>query len=382
MNPDTNLPFLTHFGQLTDPRMERRKRHKLFDILFLSVAAVLCGANDCVAIADFGKAQIAWLRKYVPLKGGPPSHDTISRVLGLLDSKEFERCFVEWTTAIQGKSSGEIVAIDGKTARRSFDRLKGLSAIHMVSAWGSANGLSLGHVKTGDKSNEITAIPKLLAMLDIAGKIVTMDAMGTQKSIAEQIIKQKADYILSVKGNHPDLLADIQAFFERNMANRFVEANDETIPHTYCQTVDADHGRLETRRCWATNVLTDIANTSAWKGIQSVVRIDSERKTKDKTTVETRYYITSLPPDAKKINKAVRTHWGIENKIHWVLDVTFREDDSRVRKDNGPQIKSALNRIAINICNNERTKSIAISRKRHIAAWNEEYRDTLINSYS
>jgi len=382
MRSECDLPFLTHFEQLTDPRLDRRKRHNLFDILFLAVSAVLFGANDCVAIADFGKAQVKWLRQYIALEGGPPSHDTISRVLAMLDPKEFERCFVQWTAAVETKSNAEIVAIDGKTVRRSFDKAAGLAAIHIVSAWGSANGLSLGHIKTDDKSNEITAIPKLLAMLDIQGKIVTMDAMGTQKKIARQIVQKKADYILSVKGNHPDLLADIQAFFERNLANRFIEANDEMLPHTYCQTVDADHGRIETRRCWATNVLDDIANTKAWKGMQSIVRIDAERKLKDKTSVETRYYITSLPPDAKKINSAIRTHWGIENKIHWVLDVTFREDESRVRKDSGPQIKSALNRIAINICNKDDTKKIAISRKRNIAAWDEDYRDVLINSYS
>ena len=299
-------------------------------------------------------------------------------MLALIDPKQFERCFVQWTSAIQSKTDGEVVAVDGKAIRGSFDKAIKQAAIHMVSAWGSANGLSLAHVKTDDKSNEITAIPKLLDMLDIKGKIVTMDAMGTQKKIARQIIKQRADYVLSVKGNQPDLLADIKAVFERNMANNFLEANDRILPHTYCQTVDADHGRIETRRCWATNVLDDIANTKAWKGIQSIARIDAERKSNEKTTTETRYYISSLPPDANKIGGAVRTHWGIENKVHWVLDVNFREDASRTRKDNGPQIKSALNRIVINICKKDTGNNLAISRKRHFADWDEEYRDHLM----
>jgi predicted transposase YbfD/YdcC len=244
--------------------------------------------------------------------------------------------------------------------RRSFDSATGKKAIHMVSAWGSVNGIVLGQVKTDAKSNEIMAIPKLLAMLDITGCTITIDAMGTQKEIAKQIIDQGGDYVLPVKDNHPNLRANIEAFFERVIANQFLSGNGEIIPHTKHRMFDADHGRTETRRCLCTGYLGDIQDTKAWEGIQSIAMIEAERVLNGKKSVERRYYITSLPPDAKLVNVAVRTHWGVENSLHWVLDVVFDEDRCRTRKDNGPQIRATLNRMAINICKSDTSRKVGI----------------------
>jgi len=375
---DDQIPFLTHFSVVSDPRLDHNKRHNLCDILFIAVCAVLCGANHCVAIADFAKARQDWLRQFVPLEGGPPSHDTFSRVLSILDPKEFELCFVNWTKSIQQTTEGEVVPIDGKTVRRSFDNATGQSAIHMVSAWGSANGITLGQVKIDDKTNEIKAIPKLLDMLDIKGRIITVDSMGTQKAIAKQIIEKNGDYVMALKDNHPNLAADVEAFFERNRANNFMDGNADTILHDFHQTVDADHGRIETRRCWCSNILTDIENTQQWEGLQSIVLVEAERIHHGKTSSECRYYISSLPANAKRTLEVVRTHWSIENSLHWVLDVTFREDESRTRKGSGPEIKSALNRIAINLCKTNTTRKVAISRKRNMASWDQEFLTELI----
>jgi len=382
---EDNIPFLTHFASVNDPRLKHNKRHNLCDILFIAVCAVLCGANHCVAIADFAKARKDWLRLFVPLEGGTPSHDTFSRVLSLLDPKEFELCFVRWTNAIHETTNGEVVPIDGevvpidgKTVRRSFDRATGQSAIHMVSAWGSANGITLGQVKVEDKSNEIKAIPKLLEMLDIKGRIVTVDSLGTQKVIAAQIISQQGDYMMAVKDNQPHLAADITAFFERNRANHFLDGNADTLPHDCHQTLDADHGRIEKRKCWCSSVLSDIENATQWKGLQTIVLVESERTYQGRTSLEQRYYISSLPMNAKKSLETVRTHWAIENSLHWVLDVTFREDECRIRKGSGPQIKSALNRIVINLCKTNTTRNVATSRKRNMASWDDEFLAELI----
>ena len=339
---------------------------------------MLRGADDCVSIAEFGQYRYQWLTQFTSFGDDIPSHDTISRVLSLLDPQEFEQAFVAWVAAIQSKSGGQIVAIDGKTMRRTFDAATGQKAIHMVSAWGSANGLVLGQVKTDEKSNEITAIPKLLEMLDIAGCTITIDAMGTQKDIAQQIIDKEADYVLPVKDNHPNLRADIEAFFERAIAGRWKDEHDEPIAHSSNTTFDADHGRSETRKCLCTDVLDDILDAKAWKGLRTIARIETQRTINGKTSTECRYYISSLSPKAKRINKAVRTHWGVENNLHWVLDVAFDEDRCRTRKNSGAEIRAALNRIAINLCKADTTKKIGIKNKRKAAGWNTEYLTTLI----
>lgn len=378
MKVDDTIPFLTHFGSVPDPRVDRTKRYALPDILFLCLCAVLCGADDCVAIADFGRLKADWLARYVNFQTGPPSHDTISRVLSLLDPVALEQAFVAWVAAIHKKTQGEIVAIDGKTMRCSFDTATGKAAIHMVSAWSSANGIVLGQVQTDQKSNEITAIPKLLKMLDLEGCIVTIDAMGTQKEIAAQIVEQKADYLLPVKDNQPNLRADIEAFFDRAIANRWMDADAQKIPHAKDRLFDADHGRAETRICYCTNILDDIDNTQLWKGLQTIAMVQTERVLGDKTSTERRFYITSLPPNAKQINLAARKHWGIENGLHWLLDVAFGEDQCRSRKDNGPAIRAVLNRTAVNLCKLDTNAKVEVKNRRNRAAWDTRYLDKLI----
>jgi predicted transposase YbfD/YdcC len=302
--------------------------------------------------------------------------------LSLLDPPSLSACFVAWAAAIQENTNGQVIAIDGKTVRRSFDLATGKAAIHMVSAWGCANGVVLGQIKTEEKSNEITAIPQLLKMLDLSGNIVTIDAMGTQKAIAEQIIEQGGDYVLAAKSNQPDLYGDIQACFQRAMDNRFMDGNADAIDHDIYQSVDADHGRIETRRCWCLPVTDDVTTAAQWADIQSIAMIEGERKIGDKTTVERRYFISSLEANAKKIAQAVRAHWGIENSLHWVLDVTFGEDQMRTRKDNGPQVRAVLNHAAINICKANTTRKASIRRKRNLAAWEPEFLTELITNQS
>ena len=378
MKTDDSIPFLTHFGCVPDPRVSRTRRYSLPDLLFLCICAVLCGADDCVSIAEFGRVKSDWLAQYTDFRDGLPSHDTISRVLSLLDPLEVERAFVSWVSTIHTKTKGEVIAIDGKTMRRSFDTATGKAAIHMVSAWSSANGLVLGQVETAEKSNEITAIPKLLKMLDIEGCTITIDAMGTQKDIASEIIDKKADYLLPVKDNHPNLNADIQAFFERAMANRWMNANADKIPHAKHRMFDADHGRSETRICYCTDVLDDIENTQDWKGLRTIAMIQAERVEGAKTSTERRYYISSLPPNAKWINDAARKHWGVENGLHWVLDVAFNEDLCRSRKNRGAAIRAVLNRVAVNICKADTAAKVGIKNRRHKAAWDKRYLTQLI----
>lgn len=253
-----NLPFLTDFQAIEDPRLDHNKRYSLVESLFVAVSAVLCGANHCVAIAEFADYQLEWLRKFVPLKAGAPSRDTISRVLSLIQSDQLEKCFIEWIQTIERKTSGEVIAIDGKRIRGCYDRYHAQDAIHMVSAWATENGVSLGQIKTDGKSNEITAIPRLLEMLDIKDRIVTVDSMGTQKEIARHIIDQGGDYVLALKGNPPNLYADIRAFFERNLSNNFLNGNADVVAHGYFKTVEKDHGRIETRECWCSDDLSGI----------------------------------------------------------------------------------------------------------------------------
>ena len=356
------------------------RKHDLIDILFSAICAVLCGAEDCVAMADFARGRLPWLRHFVPMRGGAPSHDTFSRVFALLNPAPLHECFIAWTQTIQNITQGEVIALDGKTVRHSFDTATNKAAIHMVSAWGALNGLVLGQVKVDSKSNEITAIPQLLKMLDIKGCIVTIDAMGTQKQIAAQIREQQADYVLAVKDNQPTLFADVQAFFERMHQDRFLDAEAEPIFHTRHTTRDADHGRIETRTCIASDILDQIPSASAWPALQSVVQLTSERIVSGKTSLETRYYITSLPADAKSILAAVRSHWRVENSLHWVLDVTFDEDQSRNRLGNGPENLSTLRHIALNLCKSNTTRKASVNRKRNMAAWEPDFLTELLTN--
>jgi predicted transposase YbfD/YdcC len=341
--------FIEHFSILPDPRVDRTKKHILIDILFIGVCTVVCGGEGFTDMEDFATAKEDWLRKYLELPGGIPSHDTFRRVFSIMDPGEFVACFVAWSQALHEATRGEVIALDGKTIRHSFDIASGQPALHIISAWASENGLALGHVKVDNKSNEITALPKLLKMLDIKGKTITMDAMGCQKELAGQIVDAGGDYVLCVKGNQVSLHEDVAWFFD--------ECEDfEGVDHTYYESVEKDHGRIEVRKCWAVEGEAKwLGFGEEWKGLRSIAALQAERIIRGVSSKEMRYYISSLPGDAQKIALAVREHWAIENSLHYVLDVTMNEDMSRVRKDNAPENLATLRRIAINMVRKDKT---------------------------
>jgi predicted transposase YbfD/YdcC len=369
---------MDHFDDLPDPRIERTKKHPLINILFIAVCAVICQADDFVEIADFGDARRDWLAEYLDLSNGIPSHDTFTRVFASLDPTAFGERFVSWMQTLHKITGGRIISIDGKTLRGSVDSFTGSDAIHMVSAWTSLNGLVLGQVKVDSKSNEITAIPVLLEMLDITDSIITIDAMGTQRAIAHQIISKDADYVLALKGNQSSLEADICALFERYEQEHWRDAQDQPVPYTHFQSIEKDHGRIETRTCWATQCPQYITTEHNWSGLRSMAVVQSRRQIGTKTTTERRYFISSLSPEASKIAKAVRAHWGIENSLHWVLDMAFNEDRARARKDHSPNNLATLRHIALNLIKTETTQKISVKRKRLRAALDSRYLHKII----
>lgn len=370
MSQSTDARILTHFADLEDPRDERGKDHQLLDIIAIAICAVICGAESWVDIEVYGQSKQEWLSTFLRLNNGIPSHDTFARVFARLDPDQMQECFIRWVQAISQLSQGEVIAIDGKTVRHSYERAKGKGAIVMVSAWASANRLVLGQHKVDEKSNEITAIPHLLQMLAIEGCIVTIDAMGTQKEIASAIIDQGADYVLALKGNQGSLLEDVQWLFEQAKATQF-----QHVPHDFAQTIDKGHGRIEIRRCWtlSDSALDYLVQKPQWKGLQTIVMLQSERRINGHLSTETRYYISSLANHAAKISAAIRTHWTIENNLHWVLDVAFDEDACRVCKDHAPQNLSMLRHIALNLLGQDKSTKAGIAAKRRKAGWDDAY---------
>jgi predicted transposase YbfD/YdcC len=364
-----------HFAALKDPRIQLKIRHKLIDIIIITICAVICGADDWTEVVDYAKAKKDWLNKFLALPHGIPSHDTFGRVFSLLRPEEFEKCFVSWIHTVFKLTDAQTVAIDGKTLRRSYDRSSNKAAIHMVGAWAAKNGIALGQLKTEDKSNEITAIPELLKLLDLKGCIVTIDAMGCQKDIASKIADQGADYVLALKGNQGTLHKDVELFFEDAQ-----QCNFKDIAHDSFETTDGGHGRVEVRRYVTVSDLGWLEDQSKWKNLNLIGMVQSERHIGEKISRETRYFISSLPNDAKRFAEAVRDHWRIENQLHWVLDIAFREDDSRVRDRNTATNLAILRRFALSLCKQEKTAKVGIKVKRKRAGWNNDYLLTLLNA--
>jgi predicted transposase YbfD/YdcC len=383
MAPLPSTSISEHFATLPDPRAEQGKEHLLVDILTITLCAVICGADDWVAVATFGETKEPWLRTFLALPNGIPSHDTFGRVFRLLDPDELRRCFLAWVRAVVGEpeAGGEAgglgqqaVAVDGKTLRRSHDRRSGTEALHLVSAWATASGLVVGQVATAAKSNEITAIPALLRLLALEGATVTIDAMGCQAAIARQIVEQGADYVLALKDNQPTVHESVRlAFGDADAAVGTTLPLADLPAHT---AVEKGHGRIERRRCRAIgdpDYLAFIDPDRAWPNLRSVICIESTRRIGEAVSTEARHYLSSLPADAQLVQRVIRGHWGVENRLHWVLDLAFHEDASRVRADHAPENLAIIRHLALNLLRRDPTRRIGLANSRFKAALNDAY---------
>lgn len=361
-----------HFTELTDPR-RREPTYPLLNIVTMGLCAVICGCDDFVSIADWANMKKDWLAKFLDMSSGVPSHDRFNAIFAAIKPAEFEKCLLSWITSLQEISGGQIIAIDGKTLRGSYDKASSKSAIHMVSAWASANHISLGQVVVDEKSNEITAIPKLLELLEISDSLVTIDAMGCQTEIAEKIVEAGGDYVLAVKGNQPTLLAGIESFFMDHLADEFARVKASSY-----ETTEKGHGRQEQRFYYVCDIPKGLPDADRWKKLTRIGLTINETVRGDKPTMEVRYYIISRKLTVKRFAEAVRGHWSIENSLHWQLDVTFGEDKCRVRQGHADTNCSLLRRTALSLLKHEKTAKVGVKNKRLRAGWNDAYLEKVL----
>ena len=367
------IVFLSYFNSLPDPRQRGKVIYPLSEVLLLCLLAVLAGAETFVDIARFGDTKLALLRRFRPYLDGTPSHDHLGDIFATLDAEQFQRCFVAWVAAMTGVP-GEVIAIDGKTSRRSYQKKGGKAAIHMVSAFAARQRVVLGQIKVAEKSNEIIAIPKLLDMLAIEGAIVTIDAMGCQRDIAQKIIDKKADYVLALKGNQGSLREDVEVFVAEQKAKDF---QDTTVSRA--ETIDADHGRIETRTTTVIHDVTWLQKRHHWPGLKAVVIVESSRELDDKIEQETRFYVTSLVLLANLLGPIVRSHWAIENSLHWVMDMIFRDDECRVRTEHAPANFTTIKHMAHNLIRNAAGRD-SLRLRRKVAAWDDDFLASLVSA--
>jgi predicted transposase YbfD/YdcC len=371
-NPTSTRSLQTHFQSIPDPRTGPAQRHELIDILMIGVCSMLCGAESFVDMELFGRCQRVWLQTWLALPRGIPSHDTFNRVFGLIDPNAFRDCFIAWTQGLRQTIAEEIIAVDGKTLRRS--KARGHGPLHLVNVWATQNRLILGQWKVNEKSNEITALPALLRALELSGCIVTADALHCQKETAKEISEADADYVLALKGNQGTLHEEVTSFLD-DAAKRGWKG----VAHAHTASLEKDHGRIEQRQYWVTEAIGWLADKPQWEKLRSVGLVEATREVEGKVSIERRYYLSSLGADGERFARAVRGHWGIENSVHWVLDVPMNEDQCRVRQKAAAQNLATLRGMCLNLLRQDKTQKCGVRAKQKAAGWNANYLISLLN---